>query len=107
MSRPATPRHGHAPVPLRLVADEDAIERLGDFCWEQGADSVPTHVWLAIPSPTCGGWTPIRIAVNRGPNLPGKAWGWDGNADKPTLTPSVHTYGHWHGWVRGGQLVEA
>ena len=25
----------------------------------------------------------------------------------PTLTPSLHWIGFWHGWVRGGKLIEA
>lgn len=33
------------------------------------------------------------------------AWQWDGNEDKPTLTPSVNAEGIWHGWVRAGRLV--
>lgn len=104
---PETPRHGHAPIPLRMVSDDDAIAQAGDFCWEQGPDSVPTHIWLGIPSAVKAGWLPIRLAVKRGANERGKAWGWDGNPNTPTLTPSVHTIGHWHGWVRNGQLVEA
>lgn len=39
----------------------------------------------------------------------GPLWQWDGNEDKPTLTPSVLNLapGGWHGWVRGGELVDA
>ena len=29
-------------------------------------------------------------------------WQWDGNHDAPTLSPSVHWVGHWHGWLRNG-----
>lgn len=29
-------------------------------------------------------------------------WKWDGNVDAPTLEPSVHNRGHWHGWLRAG-----
>lgn len=35
----------------------------------------------------------------------GHSWGWDGNEDNPTLTPSVHITGCWHGWVRAGRMV--
>lgn len=34
-------------------------------------------------------------------------WHWDGNRDKPTLTPSVHHVGHWHGYLRDGFWVQA
>ena len=30
---------------------------------------------------------------------------WDGNEDKPTITPSIHAVGCWHGWCRNGRLV--
>lgn len=35
----------------------------------------------------------------------GHSWAWDGNEESPTLTPSVHIFGCWHGWVRGGVMV--
>jgi hypothetical protein len=34
----------------------------------------------------------------------GHSWQWDGNEDKPTLTPSVNVVDHWHGWVKAGRL---
>lgn len=30
------------------------------------------------------------------------SWLWDGNSQAPTLSPSVHQVGHWHGWLRNG-----
>lgn len=30
------------------------------------------------------------------------SWEWNGNKESPTLTPSVHHIGHWHGWLRNG-----
>jgi hypothetical protein len=33
---------------------------------------------------------------------PSPSWEWDGNREKPTLHPSVHHVGHWHGWLRAG-----
>lgn len=32
------------------------------------------------------------------------SWKFDGNLERPTLTPSVHHIGHWHGWVRAGRM---
>ena len=31
--------------------------------------------------------------------------GWDGNEEKPTLQPSIHIPGGWHGWVKEGNLI--
>ncbi|HTJ56689.1 MAG TPA: DUF6527 family protein [Devosiaceae bacterium] len=33
---------------------------------------------------------------------PSPSWDWDGNREQPTLLPSVHRVGHWHGWLQGG-----
>lgn len=33
---------------------------------------------------------------------PSPSWEWDGNRAAPTLSPSVHHVGHWHGWLRNG-----
>lgn len=35
----------------------------------------------------------------------GHSWQWDGNEVKPTLTPSVHAVGSWHGYVTAGRMV--
>ena len=32
-------------------------------------------------------------------------WGWDGNREKPTFTPSVNCKGCWHGYIRAGRCV--
>lgn len=85
----------------RKVADYDAIEKPGDFYFApvqgMGGDTC-LHVMLP-------GSTFICIAVVRGNSTTPKIWGWDGNEDKPTLTPSIHTIGHWHGFLRAGRLV--
>lgn len=33
------------------------------------------------------------------------SWEWNGNKEKPTLTPSVHHVGHWHGFLTDGVWV--
>lgn len=52
----------------------------------------------------CGldGWLPINGPVLRG----GPTWDWDGNADVPSLTPSVFATGwpcKWHGYLTAGE----
>ena len=37
----------------------------------------------------------------------GHWWTWDGNEEKPTITPSLWMKGTWHGWLREGLLVSA
>ena len=59
----------------------------------------PELIWIWIPkagvtiwelSPHCDGYHPC--------------WKWDGNRDAPTLTPSLHLVGTWHGWMKNGRL---
>jgi hypothetical protein len=84
----------------RRVADFDAIEVPGDFFFEpvqgMGGD---TCLHIKIP-----GGAFISIGVQRGGPGGPKVWGWDGNEDKPTLTPSIHCIDHWHGWLESGRL---
>lgn len=98
----STPRQGHAPIPMRRVALGNDIERAGDYAFAPYDSSPPTHIWLAVPSTKRqAGWESARLPITGG------GWTWNGDIDKPTLSPSVHTVGVWHGWVRDGQLVEA
>ena len=108
VSERPTPRYGHAPVPMRRVQSLGDVDNQGDFAWTSGDDG--KAIFLALPSPSVDAPTNYilnRIPVNEGANSPGKQWGWDGNEDAPTLTPSIHCLGHWHGWVRAGQMIEA
>ena len=47
----------------------------------------------------CGALSPLHFERDETAD---PAWQWDGNIEKPTLTPSVHWVGHWHGYLRGG-----
>lgn len=35
----------------------------------------------------------------------GPSWQWDGNEESPTLTPSVHLPGRWHGFFIKGRMA--
>jgi hypothetical protein len=43
----------------------------------------------------------IRPVVDGSP----QSWEWDGNAEAPTLSPSIHHVGCWHGWLRHGEFT--
>ncbi len=112
-----TPRYGHQPIPMRCIgtlADEkpgdiDSMQKPGDYCFVRDANG-KTFIWLAVPAGlnrNPEGFVFGRLPVQIGSNAKGEHWGWDGNETAPTLTPSVHTVGHWHGFVTKGQLVEA
>lgn len=57
------------------------------------------HIWCKLPSGGIG-----CLALSPAPPAAGPAWGFDGNMDKPTLTPSVHQIGDWHGFFRAGRM---
>lgn len=112
MSREEAPRHGHAPIPMRAAKDDfDDINALGDFFINEAGD----RIYMAIPTTrpfldkerADPPWTFISLPIGRTKPAQSPSWQWDGNREKPTLSPSVHTFGHWHGWVRNGEMVEA
>jgi hypothetical protein len=84
------------------VADDDAVHEgvPGSFCVETLA-SGQRVMWHKLPDGN-GGLLRLRPVVS-GEQHP--SWEWDGNEEKPTLTPSVHLPGRWHGWFRAGRMI--
>lgn len=102
----------------RREAPADCAEP-GDFAWrvcdEYDADGDacgwrnpkpgerPTHLYLIEPT---GQRAFLAIRPARQAN--GHSWEWDGDLDRPTLTPSINAGpGGWHGWLRQGVLTHA
>ncbi len=89
--------------------DDEAFDR--DDAYEHGAGAFfwskdYSILWIMIPAGThpqgyC--LSPWHIKPNK--NDGGHSWQWDGNIEKPTLTPSLHAVGIWHGYMRNGNLV--
>lgn len=80
--------------------------QVGDFYWWQDKQG-RRSLLLAVPWPAREGravWS--RWAVTE-PNENGALWEWDGNEEKPTLSPSLHWPGIWHGWVKAGIMETA
>lgn len=83
----------------------------GDFYYlpyDPSKREEPTHIVIRRPDGFNGGAIPIK----RGPTAPGNHWGWDGNYEKPTLTPSIWWKSTesdqrpgWHGHMIAGRLV--
>ena len=102
-----TPRLGHQPIAMvRLAGDRPHGRRPqpGEFYWqiEDGRRS------LVIAMPCQGGTYGLFCEWSIDfKNHCGAQWTWDGNEDQPTLSPSLHAVGWWHGWCRAGELVEA
>lgn len=72
------------------------IQRPGDFKFSDDRDYL--YIWLP------GTTGPDAIRITRSPSGNSRAWLWDGNLDRPTLTPSIHVKGEWHGYLRAGRL---
>jgi hypothetical protein len=89
----------------RKVADYDAMELPGDFYFEPvGGLGGDTCIHLFLPD-RCFICLPIARDPSKAEKGELPVWGWDGNEEKPTLTPSIDTKDHWHGWLRAGRLV--
>ena len=72
------------------------LERPGDFTFSEERD----YIFIVLP----GRLDPDALKIQQGPPGGDRVWGWDGNEEKPTLTPSIHDVGHWHGFLRSGVL---
>jgi len=67
------------------------MQKPGDFCYDDEHHML--YIWLPGQSgPDC-------VSIRSG------EWTWDGNEEQPTVTPSIHAVGRWHGWLRAGRLV--
>ncbi|MCB1516139.1 MAG: hypothetical protein KDJ19_00775 [Hyphomicrobiaceae bacterium] len=74
----------------------------GSFRVNDPVDDGRQQFWFVCP---CGCGQNAMIAVGNGykPERKGRdTWNWNGSFEKPTLTPSVHDKGHWHGWLTDG-----
>ncbi|MFA5941405.1 MAG: DUF6527 family protein [Sinimarinibacterium sp.] len=98
---------------IRFVANLDAPDRQpGDAVWlssggtgvsDAQGNPVPVreHSALAYTCPGCN----LMGAVNVRPAPSDRhSWEWDGNAESPTLKPSLHHVGccGWHGYLTAG-----
>jgi len=83
-------------IGTRLVPFGTGIEKPGDFCFDE--DHSVIYIWLpGAPGPDALG---IKYGDPGGPRV----WGWNGNVESPTLTPSIQD-GNWHGYLTNGKLI--
>ena len=98
----------------RLITGSLEAENPGDFYFLSQGGSGVTIEATGLPAPLienaglgfvcpCGCGTPgcVMIAPN---GEKSHNWTWDGNTEKPTLTPSIQRVGgcKWHGYLRNG-----
>lgn len=79
------------------VNDFDELKNPGDFRWAGVDTAVIGRMTFVCPC-GCGA---ICGVVLKPTVLTG--WEWNGDLDKPTLTPSINiNRGHWHGYLTDG-----
>jgi hypothetical protein len=93
-----------APIQAQRVDNVAADRRPGVFKFFTAADGRVAGMNFRCPCP-CARLTPIYFTGHECAGEP--HWNWDGNRDAPTLSPSLHAVGHWHGYLRGGFFVQA
>jgi hypothetical protein len=82
----------------------DELTQIGDFCWHV-EDNVTSGLFINAPEISAESLGVVYVPVREGPNAAGQHWGWDGNVERPTLTPSINWVDHWHGYLCAGELV--
>lgn len=78
---------------------EDVKEKPGAFEFYQSGEHNPAGIIYSCPC-GCGATGSLAFRPAASPS-----WNWNGNREKPTLTPSVHHVGHWHGYLTDGVWV--
>lgn len=76
--------------------------KVGEFFFSTDPEGQRFFTCMLPGETTC--IIPLRPIVTAGLNG-GHYWEWDGNEERPTLTPSINAVGSWHGWVRAGRMV--
>ena len=93
---PVAARH----IPVEAEFEDEYMRGLvpGSFRYE-GDD-----FWYCCPC-GCRSIGALRVGIGHKPphtENDRATWEWNGSLESPTLSPSVHHVGHWHGWLRNG-----
>lgn len=94
------------PVVAQRVDDIDDTKAAGAFDFAFNKEGREKVLFFRCPC-GCGreGALPLRPADEDDIKYGRDTWDWDGNREKPTLTPSVWKKGHWHGYLTAGVWV--
>jgi Family of unknown function (DUF6527) len=83
---------------------------VGHFYWSVDETDGERLLWMKLPRQDDDPQGSACIIPVR-PTADTPAWGWDGNIEKPTLTPSVfhdpqnpESPHHWHGFIQNGEM---
>lgn len=85
------------PVTASMYDDIDTVSAIaGAFEYYKDGDRFPAGMIYCCPC-GCGNIGALPFRPHASPS-----WDWDGNMEAPTLQPSVHHVGHWHGYLSAG-----
>lgn len=88
------------PVGAQRFDDIDDVRgKAGAFEYYKHGDRYPAGMIFCCP---CGCGIMSSLQFRPASHEDRASWEWNGNMDAPTLSPSVHNVGHWHGWLRDG-----
>lgn len=95
-------------ITMRRVADIDESKQPGDFeIYPPNEFNKGSIEFICPNGRLCG--VGIRNGEFKGEAGTLKRWGFDGNAEKPTLTPSINcgqpSGCGWHGHIQNGEMV--
>lgn len=82
-------------IPMRAVQGFKNLKKPGDFYIDKKGE----YITLLDPNKAH-----LHIPIAKGSKLE-HHWQWDGNREKPTLTPSINVTNGWHGFVTNGELT--
>lgn len=90
-------------IPDRENFRQDGVGLVpGSFRLSEDTDGALTF-WYCCP---CGCGVLGTLLVGKGFKPEQQpSWKWNGDTDAPTLEPSVHHVGHWHGHLQNGVWV--
>lgn len=89
--------------PALLVLNSDETECVaGMFYYVVDGSGNKVGLCSCLPNAKDVGDPSWGATMFTGHGRPNKEWTWDGNVEKPTLKPSIHRTGHWHGHLQNG-----
>lgn len=119
LQRPPNQENKDSCYMRRVTTDEWELfenREKGTFCWtttvveDNGVEYKCRSLSHVLPSGDCGTICiepvpeQIKERIKHGNPPKAHTWTWDGNEEKPTLSPSVWLKGRWHGYFRAGRM---
>ena len=75
-------------VKANRVADRDSLKEAGDYHLIEDANGAVTHIAYLCPCGRCNRF-PSALPIDLGDQTGRPKWQWNGDKNRPTLTPSI------------------